>query len=121
MEYILDSTTKNFTLPSGLALSITNLDIAAGGSVTVNSNIGVFVFPGATSLPLVLGDDFNIQVTGRAKVDVIAVGDQFAYRNMNTDIKPQAAGFYPGHWGTGIGSKPRNNPDSPTEKDWYGH
>ena len=94
MEYILNGTTTNLTPPSGLALVITKMDIAAAGSVIVATTTqGTFTFPGTTPLPFIIGEPIAIQATGRVSVTVINVGDQHAYRLMDQDIKPESAGL----------------------------
>ena len=112
MKYIIDgSTTATITPPSGLMVSVNNVEFQLAGTVTVTDYNGSVTIPGNNvSLPLQYANTIVISATGGPiNVDVSYTGDQFAYRNMDSNIKPQSAGFYPGHWGTGIGSKPRTN------------
>ena len=122
-SYIIPTGTQTIVLPSGLAAVITYVDAHDGSSVgLVSSGTPPITLDGVNEhLELIYRNDIDVTVTGGTYGNILVqyIGDQHAYRVMDPNIKPAAAGFYPGHWGTGIGSKPRNNPASVTESGWY--
>jgi len=119
----LDAGTGNIAIPSGLAMVIESIDChdSLAGAITItNSTVNVTYDGYNPTVSVILSESFSYLVAGTyTNLSYRYIGDQFAYRTMDPNIQPASAGFYPGHWGTGIGSKPRNNPASVTESGWY--
>ena len=125
MKYIIDSASVALIpLPSGMLISINDVNFQLAGTVTFTANSKTITIPGNNiSFPMIYAEPVLLTATG-GPIEIMAtyVGDQFAYRTMDPGIHPQSAGFYPGHWGTGTGSVPRNGPNSYTESGgsgWY--
>ena len=109
-NYILASGVNQIVIPSGLSAVINTVDCHDGSSVTITaSGVADISLDGLNqNLTIKYENNFNVEVTGGsyANLGVSFVGDQSIYRLVNTNIKPQAAGWYPGRWGNGNGSKP---------------
>jgi len=98
-------------VPEGLDGLITSVDAHGSSTVHIYNDTINYTLDGLNNnLNIQFGEDLTVEVSGSgtyANVNYNYIGDQTAYRVNNKTINPNNAGFYPGAWGSGTGSKSR--------------
>ena len=105
MEYILNSgETVEIEPPMGLTLALTSFESDSGSITITPDSGGSITIPGTDPLPISFFEKVTVTANGgtvKFRMDKVN-GDQIDTRTFEHG---DGAAFYPGKWGSGIGSK----------------